>query len=86
MMLGDADHYCQRGNETIARVWMQLFSQTLRPACPADLDRSGTVDFPDLLAFFNFFDAQDPGADLDSSGTVDFSDFLNFLNHFDAGC
>jgi hypothetical protein len=86
MMLGDADHYCQRGNETIARVWMQLLSQSLRPACPADLDRSGTVDFLDLLAFFNFFDAQDPGADLDSSGTVDFSDFLNFLNHFDAGC
>jgi len=53
---------------------------------PADWDRNGVVDFNDLLAFLNDFNAGDPDADLDGSGSVDFNDFLVFLNLFNTPC
>jgi hypothetical protein len=50
-----------------------------------DFDNSGSVDFGDFLAFFNFFDSGNSAADIDGSGEVDFSDFLLFFNLFDHG-
>ncbi len=57
-----------------------------RPFHPADWDRNGVVDFNDLLAFFNDFNAGHPDADLDGSGSVDFNDFLAFMNLFNLPC
>ncbi len=52
----------------------------------ADWDENGVIDFNDLLAFFNTFNAQDPCADLNGDGSVDFNDFLAFMNLYTAGC
>lgn len=54
--------------------------------CPADLDRSGSLDLFDFLAFTNLFNAGDPAADCDSSGNFDLFDFLCFQNLFVIGC
>jgi hypothetical protein len=52
----------------------------------ADWDENGVIDFNDMLAFLNTFNAQDLCADLDSNEVVDFNDFLAYLNLFNAGC
>jgi hypothetical protein len=52
----------------------------------ADWDENGVIDFNDLLAFFNTFNAQGPCADLNGDGSVDFNDFLVFMNLYTAGC
>jgi hypothetical protein len=52
----------------------------------ADWDENGVIDFNDLLAFFNTFNAQGPCADLNGDGSVDFNDFLAFMNLYTAGC
>ncbi len=54
--------------------------------CPADLTGDGTLDFFDVSAFLNAFNAQDPIADFDGSGSFDFFDVSAFLNAFNAGC
>jgi hypothetical protein len=56
------------------------------PACKADCDGSGVLDFFDFLCFQNLFGAGDPLADCDGSGVLDFFDFLCFQNEFGAGC
>ncbi|MBM4108500.1 MAG: hypothetical protein FJ255_06765 [Phycisphaerae bacterium] len=52
----------------------------------ADWNEDGTIDFNDMLAFLNTFNAQDLCADLNADGAVDFNDFLAFLNLFNVGC
>ena len=54
----------------------------------ADLDVPfGVLDFSDVIAFLNAFDAMDPVADLDVPiGQFDFSDVIAFLIAFSAGC
>ncbi|MBM4109330.1 MAG: hypothetical protein FJ255_11090 [Phycisphaerae bacterium] len=54
--------------------------------CPADLTGDGVVDFNDLLAFLNLFNAGDPRADFNGDGTIDFNDFLAYMNLFNGGC
>lgn len=56
------------------------------PACPADYDGNGTLDFNDILEFLNHFNAMSPMAELNGDGVVDFNDMLEFLNRFNAGC
>lgn len=56
------------------------------PACPADYDGNGTVDFNDMLEFLNHFNAQNPMAELTGDGVVDFNDMLEYLNRYNAGC
>src|SRR5690606_523643 len=56
------------------------------PACLADCDGSGAVDFFDFLCFQNMFAAGDLCADCDGSGGLDFFDFLCFQDEFAAGC
>ena len=55
-------------------------------SCDADLTGDGNLDFFDISAFLNAFNAQDPIADFDNSGTWDFFDVSAFLNAFNAGC
>ncbi len=58
----------------------------LPPRCDADLDRSGSLDLFDFLAFLNLFNAEDPTADCTTDGAFDLFDFLCFVNAFNAGC
>jgi len=54
--------------------------------CGGDLDGSGAVDFPDLLAVLGAFGPCDAcPEDLDGSGAVDFDDLLAILGAF-GGC
>ena len=57
-------------------------AQSESPADALDVDESGTVDFPDFLAFADAFGSNDPRFDLDLSGSVDFPDFLAFAQSF----
>jgi hypothetical protein len=52
----------------------------------ADWNEDGTIDFNDMLAFLNDYNAGSLCADLNGDGAVDFNDFLAFLNLFNAGC
>lgn len=56
------------------------------PKCIADMNGDGALDFFDVSAFLNAYNAHDPIADLDSNGTFDFFDVSGFLNAFAAGC
>ncbi|MFG0286481.1 MAG: SBBP repeat-containing protein [Phycisphaerales bacterium JB039] len=58
----------------------------LQPACYADCDGSGALDFFDFLCFQDAFALADPYADCDGTGALDFFDFLCFQNAFAAGC
>jgi hypothetical protein len=56
-------------------------------ACgPGDWNEDGTIDFNDLLAFLNDYNAQTSCADVNGDGAVDFNDLLEFLNRYNAGC
>ncbi|MHA7813400.1 MAG: GC-type dockerin domain-anchored protein [Phycisphaerales bacterium] len=57
-------------------------------ACVADFASPfGTLDFFDVSAFINAFNAQDPAADLAAPfGTFDFFDVSAFIGAFSAGC
>jgi subtilisin-like proprotein convertase family protein len=57
-----------------------------RPFCRADLDENDVIDFNDLLAFLNLFNAGDPRADFSGDGVIDFNDVLAFLNEFNLPC
>ena len=53
------------------------------PACPADFDGSGSVDFSDILNLLSTWGAcTDCDTDLNASGTVDFEDLLMVLSAF----
>jgi cytochrome c peroxidase len=55
--------------------------------CLADLDRSQSLDFFDVSAFLNAFNAQQPAADLASPlGAFNFFDIAAFLAAYNAGC
>ncbi|MEK6702028.1 MAG: GC-type dockerin domain-anchored protein [Planctomycetota bacterium] len=67
-------------------VLTNLVFEPLTPACPADFDGDGTVDFFDYDAFVTAFESGAPGADFDADGTIDFFDYDAFVNAFEAGC
>jgi hypothetical protein len=67
-------------------VVIRIVVQRAAPACPGDWDGSGSIDFNDLLAYLNDFNAQAPRADVNQDGSVDFNDLLAFLNLYNAGC
>ena len=51
-------------------------------AADCDFDRSGSVDFPDFLAFVGAYGSIQIKYDLDGSGTVEFPDFLIFVRFY----
>jgi poly(3-hydroxybutyrate) depolymerase len=56
-------------------------------ACgPADWNEDGVVDFNDLLAFLNDYNASSPCSDVNQDGVTDFNDLLEYLNRYNAGC
>lgn len=61
---------------------------TLDEACIADLaEPFGTLDFFDVSAFVNAYNAQDPAADLaEPFGTFNFFDVSAFVSAFGEGC
>jgi hypothetical protein len=54
--------------------------------CPADLTGDGNLDFFDVSAFLNGYNAMDPVADFTGDGVFDFFDVSAFLNAYNAGC
>ncbi len=54
--------------------------------CAADLTGDGQLDFFDISAFLNAFNAQGGAADFNGDGAWDFFDVSAFLNAFNAGC
>jgi hypothetical protein len=52
----------------------------------ADLDMDGDLDFFDVSAFLNAFNAMEPVADFTGDGVFDFFDVSAFLNAYNAGC
>ena len=54
--------------------------------CEADLTGDGVLNFFDISAFLNAFNASDPIADFDGDGAFTFFDVSDFLNAFNAGC
>ncbi len=56
------------------------------PTCPPDLNADGLLNFFDLAAFLNLFQAQHPTADWNADGLFNFFDLASYLNAFNAGC
>ena len=65
---------------------ISLFIQSCSPACPADLNSDGLLDFFDVGVFLAFFTNGDPAADINDDGTLDFFDVSAFLAAYQAGC
>ena len=56
------------------------------PPCTPDLTGDGELNFFDISAFLNAFNAMDPIADFTGDGLFNFFDVSAFLNAFSAGC
>jgi hypothetical protein len=57
------------------------------PGCPADLTGDGLLNFFDLAAYLDLFNAGDPAADLASPpGVLNFFDLASYLDLYNAGC
>jgi hypothetical protein len=70
---------------TVAELGNQLVH--VGPCSVVDLDGNDGLDFFDLLAYLNRFDAGDPVCDLaEPYGSLDFFDVLEALNLIEAGC
>tara|TARA_R110000782_G_scaffold53205_11_gene113445 strand:- start:498 stop:1868 length:1371 start_codon:yes stop_codon:yes gene_type:complete len=54
--------------------------------CVADFSGDGTLNFADIAAFLDAFNAGDPAADLDGDGNLSFFDVSDFIAAFLAGC
>ncbi|MEI7656845.1 MAG: immunoglobulin domain-containing protein, partial [Phycisphaerae bacterium] len=55
------------------------------PSCAADYNKDGGVDFDDLGAFFDEWQASGGCADLNQDGGVDFGDLEAFMHTWEAG-
>lgn len=55
-------------------------------SCPADLTGDGVINFFDVSAFLNAYNAGDPIADFTGDGVFDFFDVSAFLSAYNAGC
>ncbi len=63
-----------------------VFCEDPPPACPADFNDDGQLDFFDISAFLIAFNAGDISADLSNDGLLNFFDISTFLQEFTAGC
>lgn len=60
---------------------------TLEDACLADFNGDGQVNFFDISAFMDAFNAQDPAADIaEPFGVWNFFDVAAFMDAYNAGC
>ena len=65
---------------------MRLYGPGSPDCCPSDLNCDGEVNFFDVSAFLQCFDAQGPECDLNNDGMHNFFDVSLFLNLYSAGC
>ena len=63
-----------------------LSSYPAPSTCVPDFTGDGMLDFFDVSAFINAFNATDPSADLNGDGVYNFFDVSIFVNAFTAGC
>ena len=65
---------------------LRISEMICAPACPADWNGDGVLDFFDVQAFLADFSAQNPDADLNGDGNFDFFDVQIYLGIVSAGC
>ncbi len=63
-----------------APILMAQAELDMAPACPADWNADGIVEFNDFLAYLQDYNAGAMHADLNLDGIADFNDILEFLN------
>ena len=63
-----------------------VFVATPAAGCAGDLNGDGVLDFFDVSAFLNGYNAMDPIADFTGDGVFDFFDVSAFLGAYNAGC
>ncbi|MEX0877017.1 MAG: GC-type dockerin domain-anchored protein [Phycisphaerales bacterium] len=56
------------------------------PACAADLNNDGKLNFFDISAFLSAFSSMAPAGDFNGDGMYNFFDVSGFLGAFSAGC
>jgi hypothetical protein len=56
------------------------------PDCPGDLTGDGMLNFFDVSAFLQAYNAMDPVADFNNDGMFNFFDVSAFLQAYNAGC
>ncbi|MCC5823671.1 MAG: FG-GAP-like repeat-containing protein [Phycisphaerales bacterium] len=54
--------------------------------CPADLTGDGNLNFFDVAAYLDLYNAGDPAADWNGDGLINFFDLAAYLDDFNAGC
>jgi hypothetical protein len=91
----DAGDYALRATNTCGTATSQTAALVVTGGCPGagagacgpgDWNEDGVIDFNDLLAFLNDYNALTPCSDVNGDGAVDFNDLLEFLNRYNAGC
>ncbi|MDX2119204.1 MAG: GC-type dockerin domain-anchored protein [Planctomycetota bacterium] len=63
-----------------------LVSGGCAPACPADFNNDGFLDFTDFDDFVGAFEAGLSSSDFNGDGFLDFTDFDAFVAAFETGC
>lgn len=58
----------------------------IEPACPADIDDSGTLNELDIARFLASFESGLTESDLDRSGGIDAADIAAFFDSYASGC
>ncbi|MFZ4575539.1 MAG: DNRLRE domain-containing protein [Phycisphaerales bacterium] len=65
----------------------KLIVRYVAPAtCAADVNGDGSVDGDDVIAFFQAWDAGQPGGDFNADGSVDGDDVIGYFVRWDLGC
>lgn len=59
---------------------------TVQPGCPADFNTDGSLNFFDISAYIDAYNAADPAADTNADGRIDFFDISVYLDLYNAGC
>jgi hypothetical protein len=64
----------------------RVFGIECGSACQADFTGDGVLDFFDVSAFINAYNAQSPEADINGDGVFDFFDVSAYIALYSAGC
>ncbi len=87
--LGSSPYILRMADSPFIGAWMiRAYGTEPDAGCPADLaPPAGVLNFFDLAAYMDLYNAGDPAADLAAPfGTVNFFDLAAYLDLFNAGC